>query len=42
VRDAETFYPRLGELTLQHQLLIFGFQSPDNNLESVFQYLVGG
>jgi ABC-2 type transport system ATP-binding protein len=42
VRDAETFYPRLGDLTIQHQLPIFGFQSPDNNLESVFQYLVGG
>lgn len=42
VREAERFYPALAQLTLEHQLPIHGFRSPDNNLESVFQYLVGG
>lgn len=35
------FYNMLPELTLEHNLPISGISSPDNNLESVFKYLVG-
>lgn len=41
VRDAETFYATLAKVALEKELPIHGFTSPDNNLESVFQYLVG-
>lgn len=41
VRNANTFYPAVANLVLEHDLKIYGLISPDNNLESVFQYLVG-
>jgi len=41
VKNAESFYPAVADLVLQHDLKIYGLASPDNNLESVFQYLVG-
>lgn len=42
VRNADTFYSAFGQIVLEHQLEITGFSSPDNNLEAVFGYLVGG
>lgn len=41
-REAESFYLYLPQLVMEHGLRIEGFSSPDNNLESVFAYLVGG
>ena len=34
------FYDELPALVLDHGLRVYGFESPDNNLESVFHYLV--
>lgn len=41
VRDPDSFYNALPKLVLERQLVLTGFTSPDNNLESVFSYLVG-
>lgn len=40
VRDPNTFYDALSEISLRESLPIRGLSSPDNNLESVFKYLV--
>jgi ABC-2 type transport system ATP-binding protein len=40
VRDPNTFYDTLSQLVLDEGLAITSFSSPDNNLESVFKYLV--
>lgn len=40
VRDPDTFYDALGSLVLERGLHVRSFSSPDNNLESVFKYLV--
>lgn len=40
VRDPDSFYDHLASLALDENLSIRGFNSPDNNLESVFKYLV--
>jgi ABC-2 type transport system ATP-binding protein len=42
VRDPNAFYDVLGKLLINKELSIQSFTSPDNNLESVFQYLVEG
>lgn len=39
-REIDKFFDVLPDLRLKHGLRLFGFQSPDNNLESVFRYLV--
>ena len=41
-REPGSFYDALPALVLEDGLSIFGFESPDNNLESVFHYLVDG
>jgi ABC-2 type transport system ATP-binding protein len=41
-READRFYSHLPRLAIDDGLAIDGFSSPDNNLESVFAYLVGG
>jgi ABC-2 type transport system ATP-binding protein len=40
VRQANEFYDSLADLALEQKLPITGLSSPDNNLESVFKYLV--
>jgi ABC-2 type transport system ATP-binding protein len=40
VREPDAFYNRLNQIVLEDDLKITGFGSPDNNLESVFRYLV--
>lgn len=40
VRDPNQFYDSLATVTLEENLPIHSFTSPDNNLESVFRYLV--
>ncbi len=40
VRDPDTFYESLSGFVLDENLTVSSFSSPDNNLESVFQYLV--
>jgi ABC-2 type transport system ATP-binding protein len=40
-REPDVFYDALPKLILEHDLKVEGFSSPDNNLESVFRYLVG-
>jgi ABC-2 type transport system ATP-binding protein len=40
VRDLNGFYDYLMKISLEEQLPILGLTSPDNNLESVFKYLV--
>lgn len=40
VREPDAFYERLSDLVQERQLEVRGFSSPDNNLESVFKYLV--
>jgi len=40
VRDPDAFYQALGNFVLDENLPVSAFSSPDNNLESVFQYLV--
>jgi ABC-2 type transport system ATP-binding protein len=42
VNNPNAFYDQLSKLMIEDQLPILGFTSPDNNLESVFQYLVEG
>ncbi|MBL8048973.1 MAG: ABC transporter ATP-binding protein [Chthonomonas sp.] len=39
-RQPDQFYEFIPQVALDHQLPIVGFSSPDNNLESVFRYLV--
>ncbi len=41
VREPDEFYDKLADIVLQDGLKVTGFTSPDNNLESVFKYLVG-
>lgn len=41
-RNPDEFYNRVSSLVLDDGLAIDGLTSPDNNLESVFRYLVGG
>jgi len=41
VRDPNTFYDSLSDISLNENLPIRGLSSPDNNLEAVFKYLVG-
>ena len=40
VREPDSFYDALSLAVLEQGLSIRGFSSPDNNLESVFKYLV--
>jgi ABC-2 type transport system ATP-binding protein len=40
VKEPDTFYDALAGFMLSEDLPIRGFSSPDNNLESVFRYLV--
>ncbi len=40
VREPDSFYDALPGLILEKGLKVHGFTSPDNNLESVFKYLV--
>jgi len=40
VRDPDSFYDSLSLLVLESGLRVHSFTSPDNNLESVFKYLV--
>lgn len=40
VQDPDTFYDSLSSLVLERGLKVRSFSSPDNNLESVFKYLV--
>jgi ABC-2 type transport system ATP-binding protein len=37
----ELFYTQFPEIVLEHGFMVSSFESPDNNLESVFRYLVG-
>lgn len=39
-REPETFYSRFPEIVLQHGIEVTAFDSPDNNLEAVFRYLI--
>jgi ABC-2 type transport system ATP-binding protein len=41
-RAPELFYAQFPDLVLQHHFRITSFDSPDNNLEAVFRYLVNG
>lgn len=41
VKDPDSFYDRLAGLVLEENLPLYRVSSPDNNLESVFRYLVG-
>lgn len=41
VKNADIFYATIGQLAIERNLSILGFSSPDNNMESVFRYLVG-
>ena len=38
----DAFYDAFPQITMEGGFMISDFQSPDNNLESVFRYLVGG
>jgi len=40
VREPNSFYESLNRLIIDDNVKVSGFQSPDNNLESVFRYLV--
>jgi ABC-2 type transport system ATP-binding protein len=40
VREPDAFYDRLAQVILDDGVAVTGFSSPDNNLESVFKYLV--
>ena len=42
VREPDAFYTTLMNVIDDEKLQVLGFSSPDNNLESVFQYLVTG
>ena len=39
-KEPDRFYSKVAEFTLEHGIPIYGMESPDNNLESVYQYLV--
>lgn len=39
-KEPDVFYPELSRLTLDENLPVRSFESPDNDLESVFRYLV--
>lgn len=39
-KEPGLFYDQIPNLVLEHNLVISGFSSPDNNLESIFRYLV--
>jgi ABC-2 type transport system ATP-binding protein len=39
-RAPEAFYSQFPDIVLQHGFVVQGFESPDNNLEAVFRYLV--
>jgi ABC-2 type transport system ATP-binding protein len=41
-RSPDLFYARFPEIVLQKEYVVNSFESPDNNLESVFKYLVSG
>ncbi len=41
-RHPDAFYNVFPQVVLEHGYRITAFESPDNNLESVFRYLVGG
>lgn len=41
-REPENFYTQFPEIVINSGYQIDAFDSPDNNLESVFKYLVGG
>lgn len=40
VKQPEFFYPKLGEIVRSNQFVVLGVESPDNNMEAVFRYLV--
>jgi hypothetical protein len=40
VREPDLFYEALATMMVEGKLSVRGFSSPDNNLESVFRYLV--
>lgn len=40
VREPDAFYTSLMNIAIEQKIPIYGFNSPDNNLESVFKYLV--
>lgn len=39
-RSPEQFYAEFPDIVLEHGFVVTSFESPDNNLESVFKYLV--
>lgn len=39
---ADAFYAQFPEIILAHNIVVDSFESPDNNLEAVFRYLVNG
>jgi len=41
-REPENFYAQFPQIVLEHGIIVESFESPDNNLESVFKYLVNG
>jgi ABC-2 type transport system ATP-binding protein len=41
-RSPELFYAQFPDIVLEHHFIVQSFDSPDNNLESVFRYLVNG
>ena len=41
-RSPDAFYDQFPRFVLDHNIRVDGFDSPDNNLESVFNYLVNG
>ena len=41
-RSPDLFYTQFPEIVLEHNFTITSFDSPDNNLEAVFRYLVNG
>ena len=38
----DMFYTQFPEMVLQHNIIVTQFESPDNNLEAIFKYLVNG
>ncbi len=40
-KEPDRFYDEFPSLALEHRIPVHAFSSPDNNLESVFRYLVG-
>lgn len=42
VREPDSFYDYVANAVIEHSLAIHGINSPDNNMESVFRYLVEG